>query len=189
MRWRLFQSTRDEVEVLLSDLQRQGAGRIRLAHFFATLLVVLFSAGSLVALGSDALNAVIAQWQENHTVDITLTISLAVSFLMVLATDMALIHAAGMLRVLASQTAELGERWVHIAVMVVVSALEAGTYGYMSWKYEHPVTLAAQALITARSLAAPLLAVYCPWRNHCPSPPETCWPMLSLSVVVGCLGM
>lgn len=97
MRWRLFQTNRDEVEVLLSDLQRQGAGRARLAHFFATLLVVLFSAGSLVALGSDALYAVLTQWQQNHTLNIPSAISLAVSFLIVLAMGMGLIHAADML--------------------------------------------------------------------------------------------
>jgi hypothetical protein len=55
--------------------------------------------------------------------------------------DMGLVHAAGMLRVLAARRAQIGEQWVHIAVMAVVSALEAGTYGYVSWKYEHPVPM------------------------------------------------
>jgi hypothetical protein len=161
MSWwnRLFRE-RDKVDIALDDLRKQGAGRARLAHFFASLLVVLFSAGSLVALGSDALNTVVGQWQADRTINIPSTITLAVTFLMVLAMDMALIHAAGMLRVLAARRAGYGERWVHIAVMVVVSALESGTYGYMSWKFEHPATLAAQLLISARSLAAPLLAVY-----------------------------
>src|SRR5271165_1375648 len=113
MRWwnRLFQTRRDEVDLALEDLRKQGAGRARLAHFFATLLVVLFSAGSLVALGSDALNSVLQQWQLTHTINIPSAISLTVSTAMVLAMDMGLIHAAGMLRVLSARRAVYSERW------------------------------------------------------------------------------
>jgi hypothetical protein len=160
MRWKIFQTDRDEVDILLSDLQRQGAGRARLAHFFATLLVVLFSAGSLVALGSDALNSVVTQWERDRTLDIPSAISLCVTFLVVICCDIAMIHAAGMLRVLAARRAETSERQLHAAVMFIGCVLESGTYLYMSWQYEHPVTLAAQALIAARAIAAPLLAVY-----------------------------
>jgi hypothetical protein len=158
--WNRFFQEQDEVSLILSDLRKQGSSRARVAHFFASLLVVLFSAGSLVALGNDALNAVLEQWQADHTLNIPSTITLAVTFLMVIAMDIGLIHAAGMLRVLAARRAQFGERWVHIGVMIVVSALESGSYAYMSWKYEHPVSLAAQVLISARALAAPLLAVY-----------------------------
>jgi hypothetical protein len=44
--------------------------------------------------------------------------------------------------------------------MGVTSALEAGTYFLMGWTYDHPVSLAAQVLISARALSAPLLAPY-----------------------------
>jgi hypothetical protein len=158
--WNRFFQEKDEVSLTLSDLRKQGSSRARVAHFFASLLVVLFSAGSLVALGNDALSAVLEQWRADHTLNIPSTITLAVTFLMVVAMDMGLIHAAGMLRVLAARRAQFGERWVHIGVMIVVSALESGSYAYMSWKYEHPVSLVAQVLISARAIAAPLLAVY-----------------------------
>jgi hypothetical protein len=41
-----------------------------------------------------------------------------------------------------------------------VAVLEAGTYAYMAWRYETPVTAIAWALILSRALAAPLLSVY-----------------------------
>jgi hypothetical protein len=44
--------------------------------------------------------------------------------------------------------------------MATVAILEAGTYAYMAWQYETPVTLVAWALILSRALAAPLLSVY-----------------------------
>jgi hypothetical protein len=45
---------RDEVADQLADIARQGSGMARLAHLCASLMLVLFSAGSLVAVGGDA---------------------------------------------------------------------------------------------------------------------------------------
>jgi len=44
--------------------------------------------------------------------------------------------------------------------MATVAVLEAGTYAYMAWRYETPVTVVAWALILSCALAAPLLSVY-----------------------------
>jgi hypothetical protein len=150
----------DPIDSQLEQLSKQGSGMARAAHFFATLLVVLFSAGSLVALGSDALRSVLYSWQLYHVVDIPSAISLCVSTLMVLAMDIAMLSAASTLRLLASRRSHWRERALHVLVMGVVAVLEAGTYGYMSWTFEHPATMAAGALIAARAIAAPLLAVY-----------------------------
>ena len=151
---------RDPIDEALADLERQGAGSARVAHLFAMLLVVLFSAGSLVALGSDALQAVLIQWNRSHTLDIPSAITLSVSFLMVMAMDTGMLVAAATLRVLAARRAPFSERLVHVAVMVIVAVIEASTYAYMSYRFEVPGSAAAQALILARALAAPLLAVY-----------------------------
>jgi hypothetical protein len=48
---------------------------------------------------------------------------------------------------------------LHVAVLVSVSVIEAGTYLYMSAKWEQPAGW-AWALIIARAAAAPLLSVY-----------------------------
>src|SRR5262249_48831622 len=45
-------------------------------------------------------------------------------------------------------------------VMATVAVLEAGTYAYMAWRYETPVSVVAWALLLSRALAAPLLSVY-----------------------------
>jgi uncharacterized BrkB/YihY/UPF0761 family membrane protein len=135
---RLFGAERDAVDEALDDLERQGAGSARVAHLFAMLLVVLFSAGSLVALGSDALQAVLAQWNHSHTLDVPSAITLSVSTLMVLAMDTGMLVAAANLRVLSARRASLGERWVHIAVMAIVAVIEASTYAYMSYRFEDP---------------------------------------------------
>jgi hypothetical protein len=44
--------------------------------------------------------------------------------------------------------------------MATVAVLEAGTYAYMAWRYEAPMSVVAWALILSRALAAPLLSVY-----------------------------
>jgi len=131
----------------------------RLAHACAFLLIVLFSAGALVALGGDALVSIQDEWAAGG-VDIPAAISVGVSTLMVLAMDVGMVYAASMLRLLNSRNAEKREKRVHNAVIVVVTVLEASTYWYMSWRYEHPATWAAWCLILARALAAPLLSVY-----------------------------
>jgi methionine-rich copper-binding protein CopC len=150
----------DHVADQLRDIARQGSGMARMAHACAFLLIVLFSAGSLVALGADALAAIQAQWERDGGLNIPAAIALGVSTLLVLCMDVAMVYAASMLRLLASRQAEEREKRVHQAVIAVVAALEAGTYAYMSWRFESPADAIAWALILSRALAAPLLSVY-----------------------------
>jgi hypothetical protein len=150
---------RDEVADQLADIARQGSGMARLAHVCASLMLVLFSAGSLVALGGDALLSVLDGAQQGH-VDLPAAISLGVSTLLVLCMDVAMLYAASMLRLLGMRRAEPRSMRLHRGVMATVAVLEAGTYAYMAWRYEAPVSVVASALILSRALAAPLLSVY-----------------------------
>ncbi len=150
---------RDEVADQLADIARQGSGMARLAHVCASLMLVLFSAGSLVALGGDALLSVLDGAQQGR-VDLPAAISLGVSSLLVLCMDVAMLYAASMLRLLGMRRAEPRSMRLHRGVMVTVAVLEAGTYAYMAWRYETPVSVVAWALILSRALAAPLLSVY-----------------------------
>jgi hypothetical protein len=150
---------RDAVADQLADIARQGSGMARLAHVCASLMLVLFSAGSLVALGGDALLSVLDGAQQGH-VDLPAAISLGVSTLLVLCMDVAMLYAASMLRLLGMRRAEPRSMRLHRGVMATVAVLEAGTYAYMAWRYETPVSVVAWALILSRALAAPLLSVY-----------------------------
>jgi hypothetical protein len=150
---------RDEVADQLTDIARQGSGMARLAHVCASLMLVLFSAGSLVALGGDALIRVLEGAQQGH-VDLPAAISLGVSTLLVLCMDVAMLYAASMLRLLGMRRAEPRSMRLHRGVMATVAILEAGTYAYMAWRYETPISVVAWALILSRALAAPLLSVY-----------------------------
>jgi methionine-rich copper-binding protein CopC len=150
----------DHVADQLRDIARQGSGMARMAHACAFLLIVLFSAGSLVALGADALAAIQAQWERDGGLNIPATIALGVSTLLVLCMDVAMVYAASVLRLLASRQAEDREKRIHQAVIAVVAVLEAGTYAYMSWRFESPADTIAWTLILARAFAAPLLSVY-----------------------------
>jgi hypothetical protein len=159
-RWRVrWFRERDEVADQLADIARQGSGMARLAHICASLMLVLFSAGSLVALGGDALLSVLDGAQQGH-VDLPAAISLGVSTLLVLCMDVAMLYAASMLRLLGMRRAEPRSMRVHRGVMATVAVLEAGTYAYMAWRYETPVSVVAWTLILSRALAAPLLSVY-----------------------------
>jgi hypothetical protein len=158
--WRVrWFGERDEVADQLADIARQGSGMARLAHICAALMLVLFSAGSLVALGGDALLSVLDGAQQGH-VDLPAAISLGVSTILVLCMDVAMLYAASMLRLLGMRRAEPHTMRLHRGVMATVAILEAGTYAYMAWRYETPISVVAWALILSRALAAPLLSVY-----------------------------
>jgi hypothetical protein len=150
---------RDEVADQLADIARQWSGMARLAHVCASLMLVLFSAGSLVALGGDTLLSVLDGARQGH-VDLPAAISLGVSTLLVLCMDVAMLYAASMLRLLGMRRAEPRSMRLHRGVMATVAVLEAGTYAYMAWRYETPMSIVAWGLILSRALAAPLLSVY-----------------------------
>jgi hypothetical protein len=67
---------------------------------------------------------------------------------------------ASMLRLLAMRRTDFRSMRLHQLVMGSVAVLEAGTYAYMAWRYEAPVSWIAWGLILARALAAPFLSVY-----------------------------
>jgi hypothetical protein len=123
----------DPVERAMRELERQGAGMARLAHLFATLMVVLPG--------------------------IPQAISVLVSTLMVVCCDIGLVYAAMTLRVLRTRGTGRDEQLLHWFVLVTVATIEAGTYLYMSARYEAPSGV-AWALVVARAVAAPLLSVY-----------------------------
>ena len=147
----------DPVAEQLRDLERQGAGMARLAHLAAFALVLVFSAGSLVALSGEALTALLAS-ATRGALDMPAAISIAVSTLLVVAMDMALLVAAATVRMLRLRRQEGAA--LHVAVIVGVSVVEASTYAYMSYLYDRPASWAVWALIAARALSAPLVAVY-----------------------------
>jgi len=109
--------------------------------------------------GGEALLSVLDGAQQGH-VDLPAAISLGVSTLLVLCMDVAMLYAASMLRLLGMRRAEPRATRLHRGVMATVAVLEAGTYAYMAWRYETPVSVVAWALIVSRALVAPLLSVY-----------------------------
>lgn len=147
----------DPVAEQLRDLERQGAGMARLAHLAAFALVLVFSAGSLVALSGEALTALLDS-ATRGALDVPAAVSIAVSTLLVVAMDMALLVAAATVRMLRLRRQEGAA--LHVAVIVGVSVVEASTYAYMSYLYDRPASWAVWALIAARALSAPLVAVY-----------------------------
>jgi len=150
---------RDKVEEQMRDIARQGSAGARVSHWFAGLLIILFSLASLVSLGGDAFRAVVASLQHG-VLDIPNAIALGVTALLVPAMDVAVLQAASVYRLLRMRRAELGDMWLHALVIGGISLIEAGTYCYMAGVYERPVGGVAWALIIARALAAPLIAVY-----------------------------
>jgi hypothetical protein len=140
----------DPVERAMRELERQGAGIARLAHLFATLMVVLFSLGSLVALSGDAFGAIVNAVEHGGLPGIPQAISVLVSTLMVVCCDIGLVYAAMTLRVLKTRGTSRDEQLLHWFVLVSVATIEAGTYLYMSARYESPVGV-AWAIVVARA--------------------------------------
>src|SRR5579875_2369936 len=155
--WR--RDTLDPVERTMRDLAHQGTLMARLAHVFATVMVVLFSLGSLVALSGDALTASLALLHAGGLPRLPDMISIGVSTALVLCCDVGMVYAATVIRVATTRGVKEG-LLLHYGVMIGVAVIEAGTYLYMSWRYESPSNGAAWALIIARAASAPLLAIY-----------------------------
>ena len=149
---RLF-GERDPVQAQLDALEKEGQRLASLAHTAAFVMLILFSAGSLVALAGDSVQAII-----NGHASIPAAIAVGVSALLVLCMDTAMIYGASLLRLLAIRRQNAGGG-VHKFVLITVAVIEAATYAYMSWKYERPDGI-AWFLIGARALMAPLLSVY-----------------------------
>jgi hypothetical protein len=152
--WSRIFGSQDPIERQLDATAKEGEGLARVAHASAVAMLVLFSAGSLVALAGDSVAAIAA----GH-ITIPAAIAAGVSALPVLAMDVSMVYAASQLRLLAVRRQAVGSG-LHRFVLVTVACLEAATYAYMSWKYEHPADGIAWALIVARALAVPLLSVY-----------------------------
>jgi hypothetical protein len=153
--WSRLFGEADAIERQLSSIAREGATLARVAHLCAFLMLALFSAGSLVALAGDSIQAIAAGHATFPSI-----IAASVSGLLVACMDTAMLYAASILRLLATRRAAKAEGRLHRFVLGSVAILEAATYGYMSWRYEAPHDAIAWALIIARALAAPLLSVY-----------------------------
>ena len=145
------------IERQLRAIERQGAGMTWIAHVVSFALIVAFSAGSLVALAGEALSAFLAAWSHGR-LDIPQLISFAVSLLLVICMDLAMIYAAAQVRML-HQRRQPGA-WLHALVIVGVALVEAATYLYMSALYDRPTTWQVWLLLVARALSAPLTSVY-----------------------------
>lgn len=145
------------IDAKLRAIERQGAGSVMFAHGLAYLLVIAFSAGSLIALAGDALNHFIAQ-ARGGVLDVPSLISFIVSFALVFAMDTSMVIAAANVR-MHKQRHQPGAA-IHVAMIVGVCAVESATYLYMSYVYDHPAGWVAWTILTARAVAAPIVAVY-----------------------------
>ncbi|HUY75321.1 MAG TPA: hypothetical protein VMV29_01020 [Ktedonobacterales bacterium] len=161
---------RDEVAAQLKEVANQGRGLARVAHFFAFLLIILFSLMSLVALSSDALIYIVGQYQ-THGMSARIipdAINVAVAVALVIVMDTGMLIAASTLRTLRARRAPLGDMWLHAAILTSVALIEAGTYLYAAWEYDQPHTLPAWVLLAARAIMAPILGVYLSMANVTP---------------------
>src|SRR5262249_3379630 len=140
---------------------RQNAGLVKLAHLFAGLLVVATSVASLISLAGDTVQAVIQEIRLHpDQLRIPILASIVLTFFLVLAIDTGMLLTAGQVRVKLIRKARFVEMGFDLFLMGSVALLEAGTYCYMLWTYEHPANQVTGALIIARAIAVPLLSVY-----------------------------
>jgi hypothetical protein len=119
------------------------------------LLVIATSVASLISLAGDVIQRIVTQGANIPT-----SASVAITFLLVLAMDTGSVYAAIMIRIGLQRRQSWSTMTMHVVVLIVVSVLEAGTYIYMLVLYEHPHDPASWALVVARGLAEPLLAIY-----------------------------
>lgn len=144
----------EEVSAQLRDLERQGGGMARLAHFCAALLLMAFSLGSLVSISATPF------FRFLHHANLPDAISIAVNVLLVIAADVALLYAASVLRVLVTAQAPRSEQRYHRVAMIGAALLESATYLYLVWSFDRPTTAFLWAIGITRAVGAPLFAAY-----------------------------
>src|SRR5258708_37678045 len=114
----------DPLARTIRQLERQGGVLVAVAHLCATLMIVLFSLGSLVALSGDAFATFVLTVRQGGTPALPQAISSAVSTLMVVCCDVGLVYAAMVLRALRTRGAETGYL-LHTAVLLIVAPIAA----------------------------------------------------------------
>ncbi len=144
-----------QVTHAIDKLERSNALIVRLAHFFAFALIIATSIASLISLAADLLIAVLA----GHGTVAT-DASVAITLLLVMAMDVGMVLAATYIRIGRQRGESLRALSGHLSIMVIVALLEAGTYTYMLFLYEHPHNWISWVLIIARGFAVPLLSIY-----------------------------
>lgn len=159
------------VAAQLRDLDRQGGGMARMAHAAATALLVAFSLGSLITLSYAALQEFIGEWNRG-IFDVVAAVSLAVSLLLVISMDIAMLYAASVMRMRASTGASWREFKTHIAFMAGACILESLTYWYMIVRFDNPASKLLAVIAIGRALAAPLYASYLSMARPLPVTPE-----------------
>lgn len=148
----------EALEAQKQAIARRGHWVVSFAHGAAVVILIVFSAGSLVGLTGEALTRAIAEAQ-GGVLDIPRAIEVMVSTLLVPAMDMAMFYAAIMIR-LSRQRRQDGYG-LHTAVVIIVSLLESATFIYMSAVYDNPgQNYALWMLIVLRGVSAPGLATY-----------------------------
>lgn len=157
MRW-FRRGPVDPVAEQLNEIESRGRSTISLAHIAAFLVLMVFSLGSLVGLTGDSLNALLSQWRASHTTNLTAAIAISVSTLLVFAMDIGMYYAAMRVRVMKRRNQGDGVR-LDWGVIISVGIVEALSYAYMSYLYDHPHGI-IWVLIALRAASAPALAAY-----------------------------
>src|SRR5260221_5749852 len=119
--WGRLVGESDPIERQLAAVAKEGATLAGIAHACAFLMLLLFSAGSLVALAGSA----VQQLATGH-VTVPAAISAGVSGLLVACMDCGMLYAASMLRLLAARRAVPTEGRLHRLGLGTVAVLEAG---------------------------------------------------------------
>jgi hypothetical protein len=152
---RRTQTPQEQVTRAIDAIERANKGMVTLAHVFALLLVIATSVASLISLASVVL-LIVLSGQGSVPQDTSIIITL----LLVLAMDSGMLLASSQIRIGLQRGQTLRSLGGHVALMLFVALLEAGTYSYMLVLYEKPQTAIAWILIIARALAVPALSIY-----------------------------
>ncbi|MGZ3681037.1 MAG: hypothetical protein ACXVDI_20965, partial [Ktedonobacterales bacterium] len=107
-KWQQFRTwafgERDPVAEQLREIAHQGTGIARLAHACASVMLVLFSLGSLIGIAAESATAFFSAAQHGQ-LDIVHGIVAGVSAALVVCMDVASLYAAHRLRILSARRA------------------------------------------------------------------------------------
>lgn len=169
--WVALVGEADPVKAQLKEMSKQGAGMARAGNMFAYLLVILFSLVSLATLAGDDFRTFVASVQAGH-VNILAGVFTSIIPAMVLAMDFGMLYAASVIRRLKSRHSGMDEKLMHYSVIWGVVFLEASTYIYGAYLYDHPNSIPSWGLIVVRAIGAPLFSVYLSMAKPLPIAPR-----------------
>jgi|GEM_PF-6379049 len=154
-----FFGERDPIADALNALSNRGSHLFALGRFLSYLLLFAFSCSALVALARQSLQQQLALILAHQMPDPVAIMGLLVIVLFVIGSDLTMVIMAELMRHGLARGKELADFGWQLALVFMLAAIESTTYVLTVYVIERPDNFVAWALVFARAVVIPIVAI------------------------------